>query len=48
MNGKKIEIAVKQLVSGREVKPSGAVANPEAFKLYHKYSELETLAKAKL
>ncbi|THV05077.1 acetoacetate-CoA ligase [Dendrothele bispora CBS 962.96] len=44
-NGKKIEIAVKQIVSGQNPKPSGAVANPEAFKEYVKYF---TMAKAKL
>ncbi|KAK7472526.1 hypothetical protein VKT23_000641 [Stygiomarasmius scandens] len=44
-NGKKIEIAVKQIVSGQNPKPSGAVANPEAFKEYYKYY---TMTKSKL
>ena len=43
MNGKKIEIAVKQIVSGANLKPSGTVANPDALKLYYKYRELEKL-----
>ncbi|KAI0044984.1 acetoacetate-CoA ligase [Auriscalpium vulgare] len=50
VNGKKIEIAVKQIVSGMDVKPSGAVANPEVLKHYYKYREIENFAlvKAKL
>ncbi|KAF8199906.1 acetoacetate-CoA ligase [Mycena galopus ATCC 62051] len=39
-NGKRIEIAVKQIVSGVDTKPSGAVANPESLKLYYKYRDL--------
>ena len=48
VNGKKIEIAVKQIVSGVDVKPSGAVANPESLKLYYKYRNLGRLTQAKL
>jgi acetoacetyl-CoA synthetase len=54
VNGKKIEIAVKQIVSGSNLKPSGTVANPESLNLYHKYRDIEGLvgmkakAKAKL
>ncbi|KAF7376544.1 AMP-binding domain-containing protein [Mycena sanguinolenta] len=40
-NGKRIEIAVKQIVSGVDTKPSGTVVNPESLKLYYKYRELE-------
>ncbi|KAH9948960.1 hypothetical protein B0H21DRAFT_196575 [Amylocystis lapponica] len=43
VNGKKIEIAVKQIVSGSNLKPSGTVANPASLKLYYKYRELEKL-----
>lgn len=43
VNFKKIEIAVKQIVSGVNIKPSGTVANPGAFKHYYKYIELEKL-----
>lgn len=39
----KIEIAVKQIVSGSTLKPSGTVANPDSLKLYHQYRELEKL-----
>ena len=43
VNMKKIEIAVKQIVSGYNLKPSGTVANPDALKLYHKYRDIENL-----
>jgi acetoacetyl-CoA synthetase len=43
VNGKKIEIAVKQIVSGSELKPSGTVANPESLQLYYKYRDIEDL-----
>jgi acetoacetyl-CoA synthetase len=42
VNGKRIEIAVKQIVSGSNLKPSGTVANPESLELYYKYRDLET------
>ncbi|KAF9264214.1 acetoacetate-CoA ligase [Marasmius fiardii PR-910] len=38
-NGKKIEIAVKQIISGAKLKPSAAVANPEALEEYYKYCQ---------
>ncbi|KAJ6489561.1 hypothetical protein C8R47DRAFT_1273830 [Mycena vitilis] len=40
VNGKRIEIAVKQIVSGSNLKPSGTVANPESLQLYYKYRDL--------
>jgi acetoacetyl-CoA synthetase len=43
VNGKKIEIAVKQIVSGSDLKPSGTVANPESLNLYYKYRDIEGL-----
>ncbi|KJA27864.1 hypothetical protein HYPSUDRAFT_35033 [Hypholoma sublateritium FD-334 SS-4] len=51
VNGKKIEIAVKQIVSGSNLHPSGTVANPQSLQLYYKYRELESIIgspKAKL
>ncbi|KAI0730268.1 hypothetical protein C8Q72DRAFT_793910 [Fomitopsis betulina] len=47
VNGKKIEIAVKQIVSGSTLKPSGTVANPDSLKLYYKFRNVEDLVKAK-
>jgi acetoacetyl-CoA synthetase len=42
-NGKKIELAVKQIVSGKKVTPSGAVANPESLVYFEQFHSLETL-----
>ncbi|KZT22581.1 acetoacetate-CoA ligase [Neolentinus lepideus HHB14362 ss-1] len=44
VNNKKIEIAVKQIVSGLNIKPSGTVANPESLQLYYKYRDIESVA----
>ncbi|KAH8814724.1 acetoacetate-CoA ligase [Flagelloscypha sp. PMI_526] len=41
VNGKKIEIAVKNIVSGRGIKNSGTVANPESLKEYEKFRDIE-------
>ena len=43
INGKKIEIAVKKIISGENVIPSGAVANPEAFAAFKKFVDVEKL-----
>lgn len=34
INGKKVEIAVKQIMSGKDVKASATVANPEALQYF--------------
>ncbi|VDB96755.1 unnamed protein product [Peniophora sp. CBMAI 1063] len=41
VNGKKIEVAVKKIVSGKDVQPNGSVANPDAFALYTRYRDLK-------
>ncbi|KAK7462267.1 hypothetical protein VKT23_007868 [Stygiomarasmius scandens] len=41
VNGKKVEIAVKQIVSGIEMKPSGTVVNPEVLELYYRFRDLD-------
>ena len=43
INGKKIELAVKHIVSGRHVEPSGAVANPESLQFYERFAEVEKI-----
>ena len=43
VNSKKIEIAVKQIVSGSKLTPSGTVANPESLQQYYKFIEPEKL-----
>ncbi|KXJ92878.1 acetoacetyl-coenzyme A synthetase [Microdochium bolleyi] len=47
INGKKIEIAVKKIVCGETVKPSGTVANPESLKYYYQFAKVEELLKPK-
>ncbi|OAL22384.1 acetoacetate-CoA ligase [Fonsecaea nubica] len=43
INGKKIELAVKQIVSGQNVTPSGAVENPGSLVFYEKFAKDEYL-----
>ncbi|EON98395.1 putative acetoacetyl- synthetase protein [Phaeoacremonium minimum UCRPA7] len=40
LSGKKCEINVKNIVSGRELPVSGTVANPKSLELYKKYRDL--------
>ena len=40
-NGKKVEIAVKKILSGDDVKVSSTVANPECLREYRQYRYLE-------
>ncbi|XP_021563842.1 acetoacetyl-CoA synthetase isoform X1 [Carlito syrichta] len=40
LNGKKVEVAVKQLIAGRTVEHRGAFSNPEALDLYRDIPEL--------
>ncbi|KAG0255077.1 hypothetical protein DFQ27_006471 [Actinomortierella ambigua] len=35
INGKKVEIAVKKIISGKKVVPSGTLVNPESLNLYY-------------
>lgn len=39
INGKKIEVAVKQIVSGQTITPSGAVMNPESLKFFERFAK---------
>jgi len=48
VNNKKIEIAVKQIVSGSKIKPSGTVANPESLQHYYRYQNIEEIANSNL
>ncbi|KAF8639529.1 hypothetical protein AX17_001434 [Amanita inopinata Kibby_2008] len=41
INGKKVEIAVKQIVSGVDVQPTATIQNPKSFDLYYKYRGLQ-------
>ncbi|KAJ7400762.1 Acetoacetyl-CoA synthetase [Pitangus sulphuratus] len=41
INGKKVEVAVKQIIAGKEVEQRGAFSNPEALDLYKNIPELQ-------
>ncbi|TPX68574.1 hypothetical protein SpCBS45565_g03060 [Spizellomyces sp. 'palustris'] len=41
VNGKKVEVAVKRIISGETLIPSGTLANPESLKLYYNLPELK-------
>lgn len=41
VNLKKVELPVKQIVSGRIIKPSGTLANPESLKFYYQFAKVE-------
>jgi acetoacetyl-CoA synthetase len=48
INGKKVEIAIKKIISGQDVKVSSTVANPECLKHYVQYRDLEYRKTSKL
>ena len=41
VNLKKVELPVKQIVSGRIIKPSGTLANPDSLQFYYQFVEVE-------
>lgn len=41
VNGKKVEVAVKQIIAGKEVEQRGAFSNPETLDLYRNIPELQ-------
>jgi len=46
VNLKKVELPVKQIVSGKIIKPSGTLANPESLKYYEQFATDEVLQRA--
>ena len=42
INGKKVEVAVKQIISGKDVKASATVANPESLQYFVRFRGLES------
>ncbi|KAJ5138286.1 AMP-dependent synthetase/ligase [Penicillium bovifimosum] len=48
VNLKKVELPVKQIVSGKIIKPSGTLLNPKSLDFYYKFAKLETLRESKL
>jgi len=41
VNLKKVELPVKQIVSGRIIKPSGTLANPASLDFYYQFANVE-------
>jgi acetoacetyl-CoA synthetase len=41
ISGKKVEVAVKRIVSGESVNQRGALANPSSLDLYYNIPELQ-------
>jgi acetoacetyl-CoA synthetase len=42
INGKKVEIAVKNVISGKNVKPSSTVQNPDTIAWFKRFRNLES------
>lgn len=43
VNLKKVELPVKHIVSGRVVKPSGTLLNPESLDYYYQFAKVEDI-----
>ncbi|EAQ90514.1 hypothetical protein CHGG_02449 [Chaetomium globosum CBS 148.51] len=43
INLKKVELPVKQIVSGRTIKASGTLANPQSLEYYYRFAKVEEL-----
>ncbi|ROW09063.1 hypothetical protein VMCG_02879 [Cytospora schulzeri] len=43
INMKKVELPVKQIVSGHKIKPSGTLANPQSLDYYYQFAKVENL-----
>lgn len=47
VNLKKVELPVKQIVSGQIIKPSGTLLNPESLEYYYQFAKLEEMVGGK-
>ncbi|KAJ4293675.1 hypothetical protein N0V90_008959 [Kalmusia sp. IMI 367209] len=45
VNGKKVELPIKQIVSGKTIKPSGTLANPQSLHFYYQFAKVEDVLK---
>lgn len=48
VNLKKVELPVKQIVSGKRIQPSGTLLNPGSLEFYYRFAEVEKLRESKL
>lgn len=46
INGKKVEVAVKQVISGKDVTPSATVANPDSIAYFARFRQIEAEPRA--
>jgi acetoacetyl-CoA synthetase len=44
VNLKKVELPVKQIISGIQIQPSSTLANPECLKYYSQFLDIEKMA----
>jgi acetoacetyl-CoA synthetase len=47
VNLKKVELPVKHIVSGRIIKPSGTLLNPDSLKFFYQFAKVEELVRSK-
>lgn len=47
VNLKKVELPVKQIVSGHIIKPSGTLLNPKSLDYYYQFAKVEELVAPK-
>jgi acetoacetyl-CoA synthetase len=45
VNLKKVELPVKHIISGKIVKPSGTLLNPDSLKWYYQFVNIEEMDK---
>jgi acetoacetyl-CoA synthetase len=45
VNLKKVELPVKHIVSGKRIRPSGTLLNPQSLEFYYRFAEVENLAR---
>lgn len=44
VNGKKVELPVKQIISGKTIKASGTLLNPKSLEFFYRFQKIEELA----
>lgn len=47
VNLKKVELPVKQIVSGKKIKASGTLLNPQSLDFYYRFAEVEKILEPK-
>ncbi|CAM1508206.1 Fc.00g050540.m01.CDS01 [Cosmosporella sp. VM-42] len=47
VNGKKVELPVKHIISGKTVKPSGTLLNPQSLDFFYQFQKVEELVDSK-